>query len=60
VGEECGDEEPIHPYGTGGLHFGGQTPRQNLAHDLASIRHAVDDDAQLLDLKAFGNFFNAG
>ncbi|KRB32484.1 MULTISPECIES: S8 family serine peptidase [Mesorhizobium] len=48
-----------NPYGIGGLHFGGQTLRQNLAHDLASIRHAVDGDAQLLDLKAFGNFFNA-
>ncbi|MER8484293.1 S8 family serine peptidase [Mesorhizobium sp. M1322] len=46
-----------NPYGIGGLHFGGQTLRQNLAHDLASIRGAVDSDKQLLDLKAFGDFF---
>ncbi len=47
------------PYRIGGLHFGGQTLRQNLAHDLAGIRSVVRDETQLLDLAAFGDFFGS-
>ncbi|MFI0843009.1 S8 family serine peptidase [Mesorhizobium sp. IMUNJ 23232] len=47
-----------NPYRIGGLHFGGQTLRQNLAHDLSGIRTEVRDETQLLDLTAFGGFFD--
>jgi serine protease len=46
-----------NPFRIGGLHFGGQVLRQNLAHDLSVIRDAVKGEAQLLDLAAFGTFF---
>lgn len=45
------------PYRIGGLHFGGQTLRQNLAHDLAAIGRAAAGEGDLLDLAAFGGFF---
>ncbi|MDQ6434253.1 S8 family serine peptidase [Mesorhizobium sp. LHD-90] len=48
-----------HPYRIGGLHFGGQTLRQNLAHDLSGIRTVVRDETRLLDLASFGAFFDA-
>lgn len=47
------------PYGVGGLHFGGQVLRQNLAHDLATIGEAADGDPGLIDLKAFTSFFSS-
>lgn len=47
-----------NPYRIGGLHFGGQTLRQNLAHDLSGIRTEVRDETQLLDLTAFGGFLD--
>ncbi|ESZ10157.1 S8 family serine peptidase [Mesorhizobium sp. L48C026A00] len=45
------------PYGIGGLHFGGQVLRQNLAHDLAAVRKAAQRNPKLLDLAALAKFF---
>ncbi|MBK1867613.1 S8 family serine peptidase [Aestuariivirga sp. YIM B02566] len=47
------------PYGVGGLHFGGEVLRQNLAHDLATIAAAAGSKPGLIDLTAFGSFFPA-
>ncbi len=47
------------PYGVGGLHFGGEVLRQNLAHDLATIAMAAGSKPGLIDLGAFGAFFPA-
>lgn len=44
------------PYGVGGLHFGGEVLRQNLAHDLATVAAAVSSKPGLIDLGAFGSF----
>lgn len=47
------------PYGVGGLHFGGEVLRQNLAHDLATVAAAAGSKPGLIDLGAFGSFFPA-
>lgn len=47
------------PYGVGGLHFGGEVLRQNLAHDLATVAAAAGNKPGLIDLSAFGSFFPA-
>jgi serine protease len=47
------------PYGVGGLHFGGEVLRQNLAHDLATVATAAGKKPGLIDLGAFGSFFPA-
>lgn len=48
------------PYGVGGLHFGGEVLRQNLAHDLATVYAAAGDNAGLIDRTAFAPFFRSG
>lgn len=45
------------PYGVGGLHFGGEVLRQNLAHDLATVHEAAGGSPGLIDLKALTAFF---
>ncbi len=45
------------PHRIGGLHFGGATYRQNLAHDLLAVQRAIAAEPSLIDLRAFGDFF---
>lgn len=47
------------PYGVGGLHFGGEVLRQNLAHDLATVYEEAGDNPGLIDRGAFAAFFGS-
>ncbi|QIG46632.1 S8 family serine peptidase [Nordella sp. HKS 07] len=48
------------PYGVGGLHFGGEVLRQNLAHDLATVYEEAGDNPRLIDRTALAAFFRSG